>query len=1034
MSRSILSLIFIAIVGAVTATAYLALPWMVGWLARDYLADRGFPDASLTVESVGLTEAVIDRIDFGGDSNIRARKLSVAYSPGRLSQGIIDGLTVAQPELPLSVGVAGIDLGKLQPFFEDRTSDTENTAGGVRLIGPVTVTAGLLNVATPLGDVVAAIEGVVLLTDGIGTDANFEFALQHPKAQVGGRLHAILDSSEQLQLTLDIQNASSDARVAFEEMAGAVNIRGQIAGALEGGGSLTLQDVHIDGIQLGNVDLVGQINGKAARGEFLMGGTGTGLSMQVRAETEDVFDPATKLHLYGEAATDGLKGPYKLPIDIDVVGAMEFDLTGSRRDLQALPGQIATGAVRAMDGISGVLDLTHLGLAAPNGVDATLDGKLQLAVDRQGWRMRPVSGLHFDLGLPSGGTERRFELSLGNIADVPFVAGGPTAADPLRLGAVFDGVFNDWFPFSGDAGGTVWPATTDGVVFEDLALRFDPWQMRLGGLEVVAEQIGVRLSGPFRQLDMDVSAEARFSGRPAAGILINGGQVSLAGNIGYGDDGIRIYPDGCMELRASDMDIQGTQLRPGPVAVCPRADGGPVLHAVVGDAGLKRIDLAAVLKSTEIALEGAGPYPLSGTLPRFDGTASLDAERGTWWAKLASMGGDIRAEGPDIALADVRAEISLEGRESLLGARIDLTSAVLADKQRPLRMQPLSIKGKGTYQPSALAFDGSAGFTQGPSVNIDARYRVPDRRGALQLRLPVWNFKTDGVQPQTLLPALKGVIAEVSGGFGAEARVGWTGARMSSTAKLHFNDVAFGTSPAEVAGVSGDIVFSDLVTLKTDASQTLKVGLLDAGLPLRNGVIVFDLPGNDSLHIDSASWPVVGGTLDIKELSIPFDRPPDVFVANLKGLDASALARSMDIDGLEADGTLAGSIPIRINEDGPVIDDARIWSNRRGVLRFRSKVALESLKQSGEMAELLSRALADFRYTELQVSMDGPLSGEITAKAKLSGANPALYDGRRIELNVSLQGALRDLLQSASLIQDLPGNFLDSVQRPSGKP
>ena len=59
---------------------------------------------------------------------------------------------------------------------------------------------------------------------------------------------------------------------------------------------------------------------------------------------------------------------------------------------------------------------------------------------------------------------------------------------------------------------------------------------------------------------------------------------------------------------------------------------------------------------------------------------------------------------------------------------------------------------------------------------------------------------------------------------------------------------------------------------------------------------------------------------------------------------------------------------------------------------------------------------------------------DITAKAKIEGANPALYDGKRIELNVSLQGALRDLLQSASVIQDLPGNIRDQVQSPSGKP
>jgi len=1031
MNRSVLLSIFLALVACVIGAAYLSLPWIAGWAARGYLADNGFPDARLRVDSVGLTQATVSGIDLGAASGFRVRRVIIDYSPGRLAQGTIDGISVEQPAFPLSVGAGGVDLGALERFL---TSGDPAVAPAFRLLGPLKVSAGLLSVETPLGAVDAAVEGSVLMTDGIGTEINAQFALQHPKARVSGRMRAILDAADRLQLTLDIQNANSEARVAFAELKGAVNVTGKLAGALDGGGSLTLQNVSIDGVDLGNVDLAAQVKGKAATAEFLLGGSGTGISMQIRAESDDVFDPAAVLRLYGEAATDGLKGPLALPVALDVVGALDFDISGSRRDLQALPGKVASGAVRADDGIAGSIDLTHLGLAAQNGVNATLDGRLDLAVDARGWRLRPVKGLHFDLGLPAGERDRRLDLTLDNIPNIAFLAGGPTAADPLRVGTAFGGTFNGWFPFSGDAGGSIWPATTDGVVFEDLALRFAPWQMRLGDLEVVAEQVGVRVSGPVSALDLEVAADARFAGALGDGIAVNGGHVSLAGNVGYAPDGFRIYPETCTELRASRVDIDGAILRPGPVSICPRGDKAPVLHAAMDDNGLKRIDLAAIVNSTEIALTGAGPYPLSGTLPRFDGTASFDAGRGTWWAKLSTKGGHLRAEGPDVALSDVRGTVNLEGRERLLGARIDLTAVNIMDQRRPLRFSPLTLTGKGQVQPSAISFVGTAGFADGPKADIDARYRPQDRRGALQLNMPEWRIAPDGMQPQTLLPILKGQITDVAGAVAAEARIGWTGTRTTSTATLTLDDLAFGTAPAEIAGLNGSIVFADLIGLRTDGPQTLVVGLLDAGLPLRNGGVTFDLPGTDTLHIARAHWPVAGGTLDIVDLNVPFDGAPGVIIANLKDLDAGDLARSADIEGLEADGRLAGSIPVRITADGPVIDDARIWSEKNGVLRFRSQVALESLKQSGEMADLLARALADFRYSDLQVSLDGPLSGDITAKAKINGANPALYDGKRIELNVTLQGALRDLLQSASVIQDLPGNIRDRVQGPSGKP
>lgn len=1032
MKRSILALIFAAIAAVTVGVVYITVPWVAAWMIGGYLAEKGFPQATFRITDIGLTRASVADIDLGSESNVRVRRVTVEYSPGRLARGVIDAVRIEQPEVPLGVDATGLDYGVLSRFLE--TSDDASAGPRMRLLGPLTVSAGLLNITSPLGDVDAAVEGVVLLTDGIGSDANLQFALQHPKAQLSGRARGILDPESQLQLTLDIQNASSDARVAFTEMKGAVNITGDISNALQGGGSLTLHDVRIDGVPLGNVDLAGEVSGKSARAEFLMGGTGTGLSMQVQATTDDVFDPAASLRLSGEVATDGLKGPFVLPIPVDVVGALDFDVAGSRRDFQALPGMTALNAIRAVDGISGWIDLTHLGLAAPNGVDATLDGKIDLAVDPRGWRLQPAPKLNFDLGLPSGGPDRRFALSLRGLSGVPFLAGGPTSVDPLRIAGSFDGLFNGWLPFAGDAGGTLWPATTDGLMFENVAVRFDPWQMRVGGMEIVAAQIGVRISGPLRGLELELAADAGFSGSPAKDVSIEGGRISLAGSIGYGPDGIRVFPEGCADLRATGIAAGAVRLRPGPISVCPRGENTPLVHAVTDDKGLKRVDIAAVVNSTEFALKGMGPYPVSGTLPRFDGTASFDAARGTWWAKFASLGGNMKAEGLDLAAAAIDGNVNLEGRETLLSARVELNGASIADARRPMRIAPLVLMGKAEYTPSAVGFKGDLGFTDGPVMALDARYRVSERRGSLQADLPAWTFTKGRAQPQDLFPPLKGVVTDVSGSLKAKARIGWTGSRTTSTARIELGEIGFGTAPAEIAGVSGQVEIADLLNLRTDQPQTLSVGLLDAGLPLRGGTLTFDLPGKDAVHIVKASWPVAGGTLELNNLNIPFDRPPDLVVADLKNLDAADLARNLDIDGLEADGTLAGSIPVRITEDGPVIDDARIWSLKSGGLKFRSQVALESLKQSGDMAELLSRALSDFRYTDLQMSMNGPLSGDITAKAKIEGANPALYDGKRIELNVSLQGALRDLLQSASVIQDLPGNIRDQVQSPSGKP
>lgn len=1030
MRKSALALIFVAIAAVAVGGTYLAIPSIGAWALGSFLAAKGFPDAAFHIDGIGLTQADVSGIDLGAGSNVRVQGLSISYSPGRLAKGIIDGVRIEQPELPLAIDTGGVDLGPLEQLLGVPGDDA--SAPALSLIGPVTVSAGLLGITTPLGNVEAAVEGVILLTDGIGTDAKLQFALQHPKARLSGRARGILDPQNRLQFTVDIQNATSEARVAFAEMRGALNIAGRLSGAMQGSGSLTLHDVAIDGITLGNVDLAGDVDGKAATAEFFLGGVGTGLSMQVRAETDDIFDPVAPLRLTGEAATDGLKGSFALPVPLDVVGSLHFDIAGSRRDLQALPAGIAENAVRAADGLAGTFSLTHLGLTTANGANATMNGALKLAVDNRGWRLQPSGDLDLDLGLPGSG--RHFELSLAGAADVPFLAGGPTAADPLRIATDYRGVLNSRFPFSGNVGGTLWPATTDGLMFENVALRFDPWELKAGGMEIVVERAGIRVSGPFRQPDLDVTADMRLSGSPRSGVSVSGGRVSFSADVEYGAQGIRVFPQGCTVFHASSIAFDQGTLRPGPLSVCPRTDAIPLVHVVSGADGPKRIDLALVLNSAEIALDGAGPYPLVGTLPRFDGTASYDARRGTWWVKFDADGGNLKAAELDIAITGLDAAISLEGRNTLLGARAAIKSAGIADTRRPVRVQPVQLTGKGQYRPSAADFTGVAGFPDGPRADIEARYQILESRGAVKFDLPAWTFAAGGPQPQDLFPALKGVVADVEGGLEGAAQFAWAGDAMTSMATVSLTDVAFGTAPAEVKRVNGMIEIADLLNLRTAAPQTLTVGLLDAGMPLSDGRVTFELRGAGGIHVVNASWPVAGGSLVISDLDVPFDRPPEVITAHLNNLNTASIARNMEINGLEAEGALAGRVPVRISDDGPVIDDARIWSLHKGALRFRSQMALESLKQGGQMADLLANALSDFRYTDLQMSLNGPLSGDITAKAKINGANPALYGGKPIELNVALQGALRDLLQSASVIQDLPGSIRDQVQGPSGKP
>lgn len=1037
MNRAVLLIGFLLLVAALLGGAYLSLPILAGWGARTVLSTYGFPNARLSVRHIGLTRAEIVDIDLGGDSGARAGMLTVDYSLGRLADGVIDGVLLQAPVIGVRLAADGLDLGPLGRFVDGGSTGT--ASGGMRMLGPVTVADGRIAVNTPVGTVDARFDGELLFTDGLGTKADARFALDHPNARVGGHLQGIIDATHQVQLDITIDSASSEARLAFSQISGALRIGGHFPAALNGGGSLTMRGVRFDDLDIGNVDLSGALTGRTAEGELLVGGAGTGLSVQVRGQSADIFDPAAQMRLSGDVATDGLRGPFKLPGDIDLVGALSFAFEGARADLQALPTALQKGDIRADGAIDGTLTADLLGVTAPAlNLDATVNGTASVRIDARGWRVQPAETLAIDMGAVVAGQNHHVKAVLGGIPDVPFAAGGPAAGAPVHLGLTLSGMLDQTQPVSGDVSGTLWPGQPEGLRIEDLTARFDPLQMRLGDTDITVEAAKIKLGGTPGALTIDVAAETRFSGAPAPGFKVTGGQAVFESRIDVGSDGIKAFPQGCAEVRATLVRFKGADVRPGPMMVCPPADGAPLIHAVMNDGedatGIKRIDVAGIFRSAEIAVTGAGAYPVSGTLPRLDGTGSFDVLRGTWWGKVHADGGDLRVEGPDVAVADLDAVLDLEGREALLGARLALAQARLTDHRRPNRFIAVTMRGNGKHTGDALSFTGSARQNGGPEAKFDVRHSLLEHKGSASARIAPWSMTPGAAQPQDLLPMLVGLVTKASGSLAAEADMDWAAGGTHSSGKLTLHDVAFATAPAEIAGIDGVLSFTDLLQLKSAGEQTLRIGFLDAGLPLSDGVAKFNLPGDGAIHVDSVLWPLAGGRLVIRDLRLPLDALPEVIVADIEGVNAATLVGMADIADLEAEGNLSGRVPVRLTDDGPVIDHATLSATGGGVLRYRSAAAAETLKQSGQSAELLARALDDFQFTKFSLTLNGPLTGNITAEAQIDGANPKLYSGQRIELNVRLQGALRDLMQSASVINVLPESIRDRLQSPSGKP
>lgn len=1031
MRTPVLLSVFVITILAVLGGGYLLLPGVLSVVAKSYLSDLGFEGATLSVERIGLTQAEIVDVDLGATASLSTERVVIDYSLARLADGFIDGVLLDGAELGLRIDASGVSMGALDAFLAPSGAGAGDPQFSI--VGPVQVKGGRLLIATPVGTVAASVDGTVLLTDGLGTRLNAAISLDHERAQLSGRINGVIDDADQVRFDVEIEKARSDARFAFTEMVGAITVEGTLASAFDGGGSLTVQDASFDGLPVGNVDVAGALEGTSAHLEMLLDGENTGLTLQTKIDLPNIFVPTSPVRIAGDIATDGLRGAYALPDNIGLIGAATFLFEGSQADFRGLPAYFTAGQALPNAGISGIVDADLVSVELPaQRISATIDGATTFLIDNRAVQARAVDELALNVSVATDDRDYVMQATVSPIENVPFVAVGPGGQQPVDVGMTFDGAVDGFGNVSGALGGNLWFGDPEGLAFETFSVQINPMRTRVAGLDIAMSRLVTRLAGPVRAPVVGIEGDLLFSGEPSPGLSLAGGGATFATRLQLEDGAIALYGEGCPELRLSTLAINDMTIRPGLARICPVSDTTPLLRIVNEDGVAKRVDGAGMISGIEVQIDGAGPYPVAGLLPRLESRVSYGLKDQTWWGRFQGRGGDLRVEGPDMAIAGVTLTADVEGKSRLLGARLKLETARIVDQRRPIRFQPLDISGMATLAADVLDFETTLTVPNGPVIKSRGRHRPTEGRGNVTVNLPRWYAKPDNTIVSDALPILKGMMTGVAGGFEGDARWDWTSRGLRSRARLLIENGGFASVPVEVRGINGTLILADVLGLKSDGIQSFSLGLVDAGFPLENGQVQFALEGDNSLRIDKVSWPFAGGRIGAENVRVAFDKLPERVTATITNVDATKLVDLADVADLNAEGVLEGTVPIRLEDGGIVIDDAQLSSIGGGKLRYRSASAAESLRQSGESAEILARALEDFRFDDLSIRLNGPLDGEIIAKAQINGANPALYDGKRIELNVSLQGALREFLQSANVVRNIPETIRDRVQGPAG--
>lgn len=501
-----------------------------------------------------------------------------------------------------------------------------------------------------------------------------------------------------------------------------------------------------------------------------------------------------------------------------------------------------------------------------------------------------------------------------------------------------------------------------------------------------------------------VALKAELDGPAGETLRFENGALALAGRF-ESDARLSVFADSCAEAHNVRLVLASFSIASAKLDVCPQADGRALFTREE-----KRLDLSAALPGGAVAVRGAsGAEWIAGTLPA--SSLALTRRDESWLVTLAANGGALTVPEASLSLSalELAGELSGEGGRIDQGA-LTLGRGTIADIARAPRFAPLSLKGRmDLARPNAVFSLDASVEGVGPVAHITGKHDIEADRGAAELALESLSFAPGALQPEALLPLLRGRIARASGMVAGTARFSWDAEGFSSGASLDLTNLGFEAGFATLRGVEGMVRLSSLFPLRTPAPQEIRIRMMDVGVPLSEGRLRFELVEGANLRVREAAFPFLSGRVFL----LPFDLgagAEERIVLAFDRVDLKALLELIEVKGLTGTGRLTGRVPVVFAGDRQIVKEGHAEAEAPGgTVAYRNPAAAAGA--AGSETEILFKALDDFHYSALTVDLAGPLDGDLSLKVHIKGNNPALYGGFPVELNITTEGPFVSMLR-----------------------
>ncbi|WP_143027231.1 intermembrane phospholipid transport protein YdbH family protein [Rhodospira trueperi] len=518
-------------------------------------------------------------------------------------------------------------------------------------------------------------------------------------------------------------------------------------------------------------------------------------------------------------------------------------------------------------------------------------------------------------------------------------------------------------------------------------------------------------------------ARADAAGLETAGLLAGPIHLTAAGTVALSPSRAEVTLNtGALEIAAaratggawtgpSLLSLALTRDRRHVVILDRMEDGAPALTLGLA---LQPVDLTGTVTGRVEGVTAAGrlppvpgaPFALSATVSR--------ARLADWRVSTATADLTLTPDGPTLDVTAVLPDLPGE-------------PPAPEGERHPLR--PLRVRG--TVSPDAettgrLRVDAAIGAPFRATLASARGWISADGRdGRLVLAgtpLPLGN---EGVQPWHLHGALVDLSTR-EGTVGLQGTLAWrNGGRPRPELLIGLVDVGAAYGAIRLHKLNGVVHLTDLAPL-TAPPQDLVAGGLDMGVPFTDLEVTYHIDGEEGAFVlDGASMRLADGDITVSEALVPlagFDRVP--LTLTVEGLDLAELAALTPVDGLTISGEVNGRLPLVLTPGAVRVDAGRLATIGPGVVRYTG----EALPEGMQGVDLARRALENFQYSDLSLTLNGDTRDDMAMAVRLDGANDAVLDGYPFQINLSVSGPLTRLLQEGLQGYTIPQRITEKLR------